>query len=55
MPKGLLYVLTADDFCLSVCLKAYLASFHLPCGKDAPHERCFLQLFGTFSDIFLWG
>lgn len=55
MPKGLLYMLTTDDFCLPVCLKADLAFFRLPCEKDAPNERCFLQLFGTFAEIFLRG
>lgn len=55
MPKGLLYMLTTDDFCLSVCLKADLAFFHLPCEKDAANGRRFLQLFGTFAEIFLWG
>lgn len=57
MPKGLLYMLTTDDFCLSVCLKADLAFFPkpLPCEKDAANGRRFLQLFGTFAEIFLWG
>lgn len=38
----------------SVCLRADLASFYVSCEKDAPHERCFLQLLMAFSEIFLW-
>lgn len=44
MPRELLYVLATDDFCLSVCLRADLASFYLSHEKDGPNERCFLQL-----------
>lgn len=38
----------------SVCLRADLVSFYLSCEKDAPNERCFLQLAMAFSEVFHW-
>lgn len=38
----------------SVCLRAELASFSISCEKDAPNERCVLQLVMAFSEVLLW-